>query len=197
MLPTSAIIEAVGDRIRAHGVVKLVVDPVMVAKSGDSLLRPEAVATLRDVLLPLALIATPNLPEAEALIGATVASDDEVRQAAHAIHSLGARSVVVKGGHRVGDAIDVFYDGSNFHEFRASRIATENTHGTGCTFASAITAGLAKGLSPLDAVSEAKEYVTGAIRNAYSIGGGRSPVHHFYRNWRANENDSVAVPLEK
>ena len=185
MLSTSAIIQVVGDRIREYEVVNLVVDPVMVAKSGDPLLQPEAVATLRDVLLPLALVATPNLPEAEALLGRPVESDRDIRQAAESIHRLGTKFVVIKGGHRQGDANDVFYDGSQFEEFPAPRIPTENTHGTGCTFASAIAAGLAKGRSPRDAVADAKEYVTGAIRHAYSIGRGRSPVHHFYRSWRA------------
>lgn len=184
MLSSSAIIEVVADRIREHGVVNLVVDPVMVAKSGDPLLQPEAVSTLRDVLLPLALVATPNLPEAEALLGRRIETEEDIRRAAEAIHSLGARSVVIKGGHRSGDANDVFYDGSQFEEFPAPRIPTENTHGTGCTFASAIAAGLAKGISPRDAVAEAKEYVTGAIRESYSIGRGHSPVHHFYRSWQ-------------
>ena len=183
MLSSGAIIEVVADRIRQHGVVNLVVDPVMVAKSGDSLLQPEAVATLRDVLLPLALVATPNLPEAAALLGRRIETEENMRQAAEAIHDLGTQTVVIKGGHRSGDANDVFYDGTQFEEFPAVRIPTENTHGTGCTFASAIAAGLAKGHSPRDAVAEAKEYVTGAIRESYAIGHGHSPVHHFYRNW--------------
>lgn len=183
MLPTSATIEMLGERVRDLGVIQLVVDPVMVAKSGHSLLRPEAVESLREVLLPLALVATPNLPEAEAFFGQPVESDDDIRRAAKAIHSMGASFVVVKGGHRAGDAIDVLYDGLRFEEFVGPRIPTEHTHGTGCTFASAIAAGLAKGRSPRDSVAQAKEYVTSAIRNAYSIGGGRSPVHHFYRMW--------------
>ena len=183
MLSSSAIIDVVADRIRQHAVVNLVVDPVMVAKSGDPLLQTEAVSTLRDILIPLAMVATPNLPESEALLGRRIESDDDIRQAAEAIHGLGARCVVIKGGHRSGDANDVFYDGTGFEEFPAQRIPTENTHGTGCTFASAIAAGLAKGSSPRDAVAEAKQYVTGAIRESYAIGRGRSPVHHFYRSW--------------
>ena len=184
MLSSSATIEVVADKIQHHGVVNLVVDPVMVAKSGDPLLQPEAVSTLRDVLLPLASVATPNLPEAEALLGGRIETQEDARRAAEAIHNLGARSVVIKGGHLAGDANDIFYDGSQFEEFPARRIHTENTHGTGCTFASAIAAGLAKGLSSRDAVAEAKEYVTGAIRDSYSIGRGHSPVHHFYRSWQ-------------
>ncbi len=186
MLSSSAIIVTVAERIRHYRIINLVVDPVMVAKSGDPLLRPEAVEALKSDLLPLALVVTPNLPEAETLLGRRIETDDDIREAAKAIHLLGPKIVVVKGGHRSGDAVDLYFDGSEFEEFYAPRIPTQNTHGTGCTFASAIAAGLAKGRSPRDAVAEAKKYLTGAIQHAYSIGGGRSPVHHFYHFWKAD-----------
>ncbi|MCH8898014.1 MAG: bifunctional hydroxymethylpyrimidine kinase/phosphomethylpyrimidine kinase [Chloroflexi bacterium] len=144
MLSSSAIVELVAQELKRHGVERLVVDPVMIAKSGYSLLQPEAVEALRSKLLPLAAVVTPNIPEAEVLTGLTINSLDDMRRAAELIVGLGARSVVVKGGHLAGPATDLFYDGSQFKEFTAPRIDTVNTHGTGCTFASAVAAGLAR-----------------------------------------------------
>jgi hydroxymethylpyrimidine/phosphomethylpyrimidine kinase len=155
----------------------------MVAKSGDSLLREEAVASLRSRLVPLAMVVTPNIPEAEALTGIAISSLEDMRRAAAMIVELGARGVVVKGGHRDGPATDLFYDGSRYQEFTAPRIDTVNTHGTGCTFASAIAAGLARDMAVLDAVAQAKEYVTEAIRSSFPIGRGHGPLNHFYRLW--------------
>ncbi|MBI2855420.1 MAG: bifunctional hydroxymethylpyrimidine kinase/phosphomethylpyrimidine kinase, partial [Chloroflexi bacterium] len=123
---------------------------------------------------------TPNLPEASVLVGRSVETLEDARQAARDILGMGARSVVVKGGHLQGDAIDVFYDGRELRELSAPRIETTSTHGTGCTFASAIAAGLARGMGVDGAVAQAKEYVTEAIRNAYQIGGGHGPLSHFY-----------------
>ncbi len=183
MLASAPIIAAVAERLRFHHLDRLVVDPVMVAKSGDPLLRADAVAALKELLLPLALVVTPNVPEAETLVGRTLESDDDLRAADHAIHRLGARNVVIKGGHRTGDAVDLLSDGTSFTTLRAPRIPTPHTHGTGCTFSAAIAAGLARGLSVSDAVGAAKEYLTGAIARAYAIGAGHSPVHHFYRIW--------------
>lgn len=187
MLSSSAIIECVVESLRHHsrveGVRRLVVDPVMVAKSGDSLLREEAVGTLRERLLPLAWVVTPNIPEAETLTGMTIETDDDIRKAAEAIVGMGASSVVVKGGHREGPATDLYFDGSNFREFTAPRFETVNTHGTGCTFASAIAAGLAKGMNTEDAVGQAKEFVTEAIRRSFPIGQGHGPLNHFYNLW--------------
>lgn len=187
MLSSSAVIECVTASLAKHGgllgVHRLVVDPVMVSKSGDSLMQQEAIATLRSRLLPLAAVVTPNIPEAEALTGLTIVTGDDVRNAAKEIINMGAKAVVVKGGHRAGPATDLFYDGSDFREFSSPRIDTPNTHGTGCTFASAVAAGLAKGLEPVDAVASAKEYVTEAIRNSYPMGGGHGPLNHFYRSW--------------
>jgi hydroxymethylpyrimidine/phosphomethylpyrimidine kinase len=185
MLANAAIIEVVAAKVRQYGLTKLVVDPVMVAKSGDSLLQPEAVAALRELLLPLALVVTPNIPEAEVLVGRKLESPDDMRRAAEEIVAMGASHVVVKGGHRDGPAVDLYYDGRSIHEFAAPRVDTTSTHGTGCTFASAIAAGLAKGSGVRDAVAMAKAYVTKAIQSAYPVGHGHGPVHHFFRFWQA------------
>ena len=184
MLSSQEIVEVVASQIQRHGIRSLVVDPVMVAKSGDSLLRDDAVDAVRTRLVPLSAVVTPNIPEAEALTGMTIESDDDVREAARRIVEMGARSVVVKGGHREGPATDVLYDGSSFREYSAPRIDTVNTHGTGCTFASAVAAGLAQGKSVEEAVGQAKEYVTEAIRASFPIGRGHGPLNHFYELWR-------------
>ncbi|MDE2838577.1 MAG: bifunctional hydroxymethylpyrimidine kinase/phosphomethylpyrimidine kinase [Chloroflexota bacterium] len=183
MLSSAAIIDAVAERLESHGVQQLVVDPVMVAKGGDRLLREDAVAALASRLLPLALVSTPNAEEAAALCGHPVQTMEQARGAAQAIHGMGCRYVVVKGGHFGEDAVDVLYDGSSFTEFPAKRIATTSTHGTGCTFASAVAAGLARGGSVESAVSDAKAYVTAAIAAAPSIGAGHGPLHHFHAWW--------------
>lgn len=183
MLASAPIVAAVAERVRERGIAKLVVDPVMVSKSGDALLRPEAVVALKEVLLPLALVVTPNIPEAAALTGRAVETDDDLRAAARAIHALGPRYVVIKGGHRAGDATDLIFDGEDFQTLEAARIATPNTHGTGCTFSAAIAAGLAKNMGIVAAIAAAKQYLTGALTYAYPIGSGHSPVHHFYRQW--------------
>ena len=184
MLSSSAIIEAVAERVTAHGVERLVVDPVMVAKGGDRLLREDAAQTLASVLLPLALVATPNADEASVLCGRPVTTTAEARDAARAVHALGCRYVVVKGGHFGDEAVDVLYDGASFAELPAKRIPTTSTHGTGCTFSSAIAAGLARGETVERAVAEAKVYVTAAIASAFPVGSGHGPLHHFHKWWR-------------
>ncbi|MCH7737346.1 MAG: bifunctional hydroxymethylpyrimidine kinase/phosphomethylpyrimidine kinase [Chloroflexi bacterium] len=187
MLFSSAIIECVTTSLKKYpdvsGLRRLVVDPVMVAKSGDSLLKDEAVGALRELLLPMAAVVTPNIPEAETLTGLSISTDDDVRKAARQIVAMGAASVVVKGGHREGPATDVYFNGREFREFTSPRIETANTHGTGCTFASAVAAGLAKGLQTEDAVGQAKEFVTEAIRRSFPIGQGHGPLNHFYKLW--------------
>ncbi|MFQ6030402.1 MAG: bifunctional hydroxymethylpyrimidine kinase/phosphomethylpyrimidine kinase [Dehalococcoidia bacterium] len=183
MLSSSAIVGTVAAELRRHGIDRLVVDPVMVAKSGDSLLQEEAVEALRTHLVPLAAVVTPNIPEAETLVEMEIRSDEDMRRAAEAIVSMGARSVVVKGGHREGPATDLFFDGSDFREFTAPRFDTVNTHGTGCTFASAVAAGLAQGKTPVEAVGQAKDFVTEAIRHSFPIGQGHGPLNHFYKLW--------------
>ena len=183
MLSSSAIVETVARELDRFRVGRLVVDPVMVAKSGDRLLREDAVAALRQSLLPLATVVTPNIPEAESLADMTIGSGGDARRAAEKIVGMGAGSVVIKGGHLPGPPVDLFYDGREFREFKASRIETRNTHGTGCTFASAIAAGLAKGLDVMDAVGAAKEYVTEAIQHSFDLGHGHGPLNHFYKVW--------------
>ncbi|HEY7036329.1 MAG TPA: bifunctional hydroxymethylpyrimidine kinase/phosphomethylpyrimidine kinase [Thermomicrobiales bacterium] len=180
MLSSAPIIATVADRLEAWGVTNLVVDPVMVAKSGDRLLQIDAIDELRSTLLPLALVVTPNLPEAEVLSGLTIQTEDDARRAAGAIAGLGPRYVVVKGGHRRDAPIDVVYDGRDYVDLPADRIETPNTHGTGCTFSAAIAAHLALGAAPLEAIAAAKEYVTAALRASYRVGNGHSPVNHFH-----------------
>ena len=185
MLASSAIIAAVAERLKHWGVQNLVVDPVMVAKGGDKLLHDDAVLALKRDLLPLALVATPNLPEAEVLLGRPIVTWEDTREAAREIHSWGVQNVVVKGGHRQGRvALDLLFDGEDFREYAAGWVDTTSTHGTGCTFASAIAASLAKGENVRNAVAAAKAYVTKALQNAFPLGHGHGPVHHFYRYWR-------------
>jgi hydroxymethylpyrimidine/phosphomethylpyrimidine kinase len=178
MLSSADIISTVAGRVRHWRVERLVIDPVMVAKSGDRLLREDAVAALVHDLLPLALVLTPNVPEAEVLVGRELRSEEEFRQAAREIVAMGPRAVVMKGGHREGDATDLFFDGRDFLELQSERFATPNTHGTGCTFSAAIAAGLARGLDVREAVTEAKHYVSEAIRRSVPLGGGHGPVAH-------------------
>jgi hydroxymethylpyrimidine/phosphomethylpyrimidine kinase len=178
MLSSVGIIATVAERVRHWQLDRLVVDPVMVAKSGDRLLREDAVEALVRELLPLAMVLTPNLPEAEVLVGRSLETEDEIRQAARDIVDMGPRAVVMKGGHRPGDAIDILFDGHRFHTFASERFATPNTHGTGCTFSAAIAAGLASGMGLVDAVGLAKRYLTEAIRHAAPLGRGHGPVAH-------------------
>ncbi|HYP59719.1 MAG TPA: bifunctional hydroxymethylpyrimidine kinase/phosphomethylpyrimidine kinase [Thermomicrobiales bacterium] len=181
MLSAASIIEVVADRIEAWGITNLVVDPVMVAKSGDALLQPSAVRTLVKLLLPLALVVTPNIPEAEVLSGKRIVDQSSEEEAARFIGGLGPRFVVIKGGHRDSDdATDLIYDGQSFERISGPRIGTVNTHGTGCTYSAAITANLALRLEPLAAIARAKEYLSGALRESFPIGAGHSPVNHFY-----------------
>lgn len=180
MLSSSDIIEVVAEKVREYELSNLVVDPVMVAKGGDRLLREDAVDSLRTLLLPLALVVTPNVPEAEVLSGRAIKSVDDARDAARDIVSMGAKAVVVKGGHLEGPATDILYDGEQFRAFTSQRIKTTNNHGSGCTFASATAANLAKGMSLRNAVGEAKKFVTATMRHAFPIGRGHGPLNHFY-----------------
>ena len=180
MLSSAEIIEAVAEAIRGMGIRNVVVDPVMVAKGGARLLRPDAVSALREHLVPLATIITPNLPEAAVLLDRHVESLEERRQAARDLVAMGARAAVVKGGHAVGDVTDVFFDGSRFAELEGERIDTENTHGSGCVFSAAIAARLARGAEPLEAVREAKDFITRAVAAAIEIGHGHGPVNPMF-----------------
>ncbi|HLE24775.1 MAG TPA: bifunctional hydroxymethylpyrimidine kinase/phosphomethylpyrimidine kinase [Thermodesulfobacteriota bacterium] len=183
MLSNEDIISAVAEKIKQYGIKKLVIDPVMRAKSGDTLLKPEAERALIEELLPLAYIVTPNLSEAGALSGIKVSSLEDMREAARRIKLIGCKFVLVKGGHLKWshEAIDILYDGKKFHDFSSPRIKTKNTHGTGCTYSAAICAGLAKGLNAREAIRQAKDYVTEAIRNSFSLGNGHGPLNHFWR----------------
>lgn len=183
MLSTAPIIEAVAATLADDPVEKLVVDPVMVSKSGDALLQPDARQTLIERVLPLALVVTPNLPEAESLAGIPVASRPDMEEAARRIHRLGPRYVLVKGGHLKGDAIDLLWNGKAFTAFRAPRIDSGNTHGTGCTLSAAIAAGLARGQAIGDAIRDAKAYVTRAIREGFAAGRGVGQLRHFITEW--------------
>jgi hydroxymethylpyrimidine kinase/phosphomethylpyrimidine kinase len=187
MLSSAEIIETVAAAVEGHGIANLVVDPVMVAKGGARLLRDDAVAALRERLLPLAAVVTPNLPEAEVLLGRRIAGRDERERAARDLVALGCRAAVVKGGHAEGGADDVVFDGTGVTWLAGERIATGNTHGSGCVFSAAIAAGLARGMSLPDALREAKAFIAGAIRHSLAIGGGHGPVNPM---WRVVPSDS-------
>jgi hydroxymethylpyrimidine/phosphomethylpyrimidine kinase len=156
----------------------LVVDPVMVSKHGISLLGDEASGAMRELLLPRAFLITPNVPEAEALTGFTIRTPLDMRRAAGRLREMGAGAVLITGGHLDGDATDLLYEGEGFREFRAARVDTRHTHGTGCTLSAAITAGLAQGLKLGDAVGRAKRFVDAAIRTNPGLGHGSGPVNH-------------------
>ena len=180
MLASSRIIEAVAASIERHRIDRLVVDPVMVAKGGAKLLRDDAIEALRSRLLPLAAVITPNIPEAEVILGRRIRTVDDRREAARDLVALGPRAAVVKGGHADDDVTDVYWDGSSMVELAGLRVATVNTHGSGCVFSAAIAAGLAKGLEPLDAVRQAKEFISAAIQDSLEIGHGHGPVNPMF-----------------
>jgi hydroxymethylpyrimidine kinase/phosphomethylpyrimidine kinase/thiamine-phosphate diphosphorylase len=181
MLHTPAIIAALAERLGEQKVITpLVIDPVMVAKGGASLMEREALQLFSDQLLPLAYLLTPNIPEAERLLGRLIKNESEMEQAARDLHTLGAARVLVKGGHLSGqNSTDILFDGKDSHRFSSERIFTSNTHGTGCCYASAISAFLAQGEPLLTAVTKAKAFITAAIRNARPLGRGHSPVNHY------------------
>ncbi|WEX75480.1 bifunctional hydroxymethylpyrimidine kinase/phosphomethylpyrimidine kinase [Sinorhizobium numidicum] len=188
MVSRSETIAAIADALQRFG-RRAVVDPVMVATSGDRLLQPDALEALVKELLPLALVVTPNLAEAALLTGRSVAADEaEMARQAEAILKTGAHSVLVKGGHlKSGEATDLFFDGDGLIRLPAPRVETHNDHGTGCTLSAAIAAGLALGQPLTEAVRTAKTYLHGAIAasDELKVGRGRGPVHHFHRWWRA------------
>jgi hydroxymethylpyrimidine/phosphomethylpyrimidine kinase len=190
MVATAEIATAIADRLRHHAATHVVLDPVMVAKSGHHLLRQDAVAALREALVPLAEVITPNLPEAGVLLGdAEPASLAEMRQAVRALHQLGPKWVLLKGGHLSGeDSTDLLFDGAAVTEVSGRRIATQNTHGTGCTLSSAIAALLPR-FGMVEAVRQAKAYLTEAIAASeqLSVGSGHGPVHHFHALWQKDQ----------
>jgi hydroxymethylpyrimidine/phosphomethylpyrimidine kinase len=182
MLASAAIISAVASTVRRLGIAPFVVDPVAASQHGDALLRPDALAALRDRIIPLATVVTPNLGEVRLLTGISVDSVAGQRDAARAMHDLGAQWVLIKGGHLPdGDALDVLYDGSSFEELTAPRFATAHTHGSGDTLAAAICSGLARGLDVPEAVRFGKWFISGAVEHSFPLGGGLGPVGHFWR----------------
>ncbi|MCD1260528.1 bifunctional hydroxymethylpyrimidine kinase/phosphomethylpyrimidine kinase [Paenibacillus athensensis] len=188
MLHDGDLIRVTAEAVRRYGWGRLVIDPVMLAKGGAALLRPEAVAALIGCLLPLAALVTPNLPEAEALSGLRITDDASRRSAALRIHAYGAACVVIKGGHDEGDAAqstDLLYDGERFVTFTGPRLATRHTHGTGCTFAAAAAAGLARGQTVAEAVGLAKRFVQAALAEPLELGGGHGPTNHWAYRWQA------------
>ena len=187
MLSQMPAIEAVAERLDRYRAKNIVLDPVMIAKSGDRLLSPDAFERLRELLVPRALLVTPNLPEAAALTGTPMARNEaEMEVQARDLLALGARNVLIKGGHGEGpDSVDLLVTEGHVVRLSARRIRTKNTHGTGCTLSSAIAAGLAKGRNLTAAAQQAKAYLTAAIAGAdqLRIGHGNGPLHHFYQQW--------------
>jgi hydroxymethylpyrimidine/phosphomethylpyrimidine kinase len=180
MLPNRGILEMAARKIREYRIGKVVVDPVFAAKRGEALMSADVIRTMTEILLPLAFVVTPNVPEAELLSGIIIATLEDMKKAAVIISQSGVKNVVVKGGHMENgaEAIDILYDGSVFHEFRAPRIDTKDTHGTGCAYSAAIATFLAEGRSVPEAVKGAKEYITAAISNAWRLGEGQGPINH-------------------
>ncbi|KGX93964.1 phosphomethylpyrimidine kinase [Pontibacillus halophilus JSM 076056 = DSM 19796] len=183
MIATTDMMKLVASRIQQAG-VPYVMDPVMIAQSGDALMDEASRSALRETLLPLATVVTPNVPEAEAITGELVETEADMRKVAKIIvHEFGSKSVVVKGGHMEGEALDLFYDGEDFHTLVTPRFDTKHTHGTGCTFSAAITAELAKGKSLLEAVQTGKRFIALAIEHTLGIGHGQGPTNHWaYRH---------------
>ncbi len=172
--------KAVAEKLNQYNPANVIVDPVMVAKGGHVLMRPEAINTLKKEIIPLAFLLTPNIPEAELITESKINTLEDMKNAALKICNMGCENVLVKGGHLKGDAVDVLYNEGGFFTFTSKRIDTKNTHGTGCTLSSAIAAYIAKGYTVKDAVENAKIYVTRAIEHSLSIGKGNGPLNHFY-----------------
>lgn len=184
MLSSPACMQAVAKKLKEYNPRNVVIDPVMYAKNGCPLMDPDAIDTLIGTIIPLADMLTPNIPEAEKITGLSIDSVSDMERAAEKIYEMGTKHVLLKGGHAAGSALDVLFDGNRFHHFDAERIDTKNTHGTGCTYSSAIASNLALGFSVENAVKAAKQYVTMAIRHSLSIGKGHGPTNHFYDVYR-------------
>ena len=180
MIPDKELVEAIAERLKFYCVKNLVVDPVMVATSGADLTSSESVNALKENLMPIAFVVTPNVPEAEVLSGMKITSKDDMIKAAKKINAEFGCSVLIKGGHSISDSDDVLYHDGKVYVFEAAKIDNPNTHGTGCTLSSAIACNLAKGMDLPDAVRRAKEYITGAIKEGLDLGHGRGPLDHGY-----------------
>ena len=181
MLFNAEIIKAVSEKIEYYNWKNVVVDPVMIAKGGASLLQMEAISALKQYLLPLSMVVTPNIPEAEVLTEMSIITDEDKQEAAKRLYDLGVKNVVIKGGHDEdqNESIDLLFDGNEFTTFTSKRVLTKNTHGTGCTFSAVVTAELAKGLSVFEAVSKAKNFIQAAIEDQLQIGQGHGPTNHW------------------
>ena len=189
MLSNRDVMLTVAKKLREWSPRNIVIDPVMYAKNGSPLMDPEAIDTLIEAVVPLASVLTPNIPEAEKIANMDIVTQEDMREAARRIHAMGCTAVIVKGGHSTGDATDILFDGSDFYEFSSVRVDTKHTHGTGCTFSSAIAANLALGLPVQTAVGNAKNYVTTAITHAPGLGKGNGPTHHFYDLYKVAFSD--------
>lgn len=184
MLSTPECMRAVADKLVEYKPSNVVIDPVMYAKNGCPLMNIDAVESFISIILPFADLLTPNIPEAEAISGLKINNFNDMENAVRMIHSMGAKNVLIKGGHSSGEPIDLLYDGNEFIKFGGERINTKNTHGTGCTLSSAIAANLALGAKLDESVAMAKEYVTDAIKHALELGKGNGPTNHFYRLYK-------------
>jgi hydroxymethylpyrimidine/phosphomethylpyrimidine kinase len=201
MLSNSSIVETVAVRLGDKELKKSVIDPVMISKSNHFLMQPEAREVLKEKLVPRAFVITPNIPEAQLIAGVEIHDEDGMRKAAKIIHKMGATNVVVKGGHLGGMAVDIFYDGKSYHRLAQERIPSKHTHGSGCTFASAIASCLALGMELGSAVERAKEFVTKAIAHGLAIGQGAGPTNHLFEKEMQDETrllqEQLIQALEK
>ena len=180
MLPTAGIISVVAEKLSEYNPPVIVCDPVMVATSGDSLSEEGTIGVLKEKLFPLVDLLTPNIPEAEAISGIKINDENDMCRACEIIMNMGVKNVLVKGGHLSGDAVDILFTQQGMTKLSTKRVDSQNTHGTGCTLSSAITANLANGMDMISAVKSAKDYITKAIENSFNVGKGHSPVNHFY-----------------
>lgn len=184
MLSKPDCMRAVSGKLREYKPDNLVVDPVMYAKGGAPLMAPDSIDLFIKEIIPLSYVLTPNIPEAEKISGMEIKTVSDMKKACRAVFEMGARNVLVKGGHSIGDAEDILFDGKEFYSFKTKRIDTKNTHGTGCTLSSAIAANLALGKEVYEAVSCAKDYITVAIEHSLEIGKGHGPTNHFYELYK-------------
>jgi hydroxymethylpyrimidine/phosphomethylpyrimidine kinase len=197
MLSNRGIMLAAAKKIRQYQMRNIVLDPVMYAKNGAPLMDPESIDTLISELAPLVDLITPNIPEAEKIAEMSIAGEEDMKEALRRIHALGCGAALIKGGHSIGEATDILFDGKEFYYYSAPRIVTKNTHGTGCTFSSAIAANLALGAPLQKALELAKTYITGAIAHAPGLGRGSGPTHHFYELYRSGLNNTISLYEEK
>lgn len=189
MLPAAEIVQTVGEKLKKYKPRFIVCDPVLVATSGDTLSGNEVISAYKKHIFPIADLITPNIPEAEAISEIRINDISDMKKAAEKIHNMNVKNVLVKGGHLNDEAVDILFDGNEFYTLKSKRINSPNTHGTGCTLSSAIAANSAKGLDMKNAVKQAKDYISQAIENSYTVGKGHSPVNHFYDYYKMKGTD--------